>query len=244
MRIVRTALLLVVCCAVSLGAASADKPVKVLLIAGDDIGPYHDWRDISESTRDVLVASGRFDVKVSEDPLILESKAALAKYDVILMTLFTNSDPSITDAAKENLLSFVEGGKGFIVQHLASASFKDWEQFGKLCGRKWVMGKSGHGPRSVFQAKIAKKDHPITQGLEDFSIFDELYSKLQGDEPIEVLVSAYSDFSKAEEPLVFVRPYGKGRVVHNAFGHDFKAIKHPTMQQIICRSTAWAATGK
>ncbi len=240
MRGIRTGLLLVLCCAVCAGAA----PVKVLLIAGDDVAPYHDWRDISESTRDVLVASGRFDVKVCEDPMILESKTALAKYDVILMTIYTNTDSSITDLAKENLLSFVEGGKGFVVQHLASASFKDWDEFGKLCGRKWVMGKSGHNARSVFDVKIVKKDHPITEGLEDFKIFDELYSKLQGDEKIDVLVSAYSDFSKTEEPLIFTRPYGKGRSVHNAFGHDFKAIKNPTMQKLICRSVEWAATGK
>jgi hypothetical protein len=62
------------------------------------------------------------------------------------------------------------------------------------------MGTSGHGPRSVFDAKIVKKDHPITQGLKDFQIFDELYSKLQGDGPIDVLVSAYSDWSEKEEP--------------------------------------------
>jgi len=244
MRGVRAALMLVLCCVISVGAFAAEKPVKVLLIAGDDIAPYHDWRDISESTRDVLVESGRFDVKVCEEPMILESKTALAKYDVIVMTLFTNSDPSITDAAKENLLSFVEGGKGFVVHHLGSASFKDWDEFGKLCGRKWVMGKSGHNPRGVFEAKIVKKDHPITKGVENFRIFDELYSKLQGDEKIEVLVSAYSDFSETEEPLIFVRPYGKGRSVHNAFGHDFKAIKNPAMKKLICQSVEWAATGK
>jgi len=227
-------------------AMAAEKPaqIKVLLIAGDDVAPFHDWREISEKTREVLAGSDRFDVRVSEDPLILESDAALKNYDVIVLTMFHRGTPKMTDQAKENLLNFVKGGKGFYVQHLASASFPDWAEFGKLCGRKWVMGTSGHGPRSVFDAKIVKKDHPITKGMKDFKIFDELYAKLQGDEQIEVLVSAYSDWSEKEEPLVFTRPYGKGRSVQNAFGHDFKAILHPSMQQLIRNGVEWAATGK
>ncbi len=225
-------------------AARGAEPIRVLLIAGDDVAPYHDWREISEKTREVLAASSRFEVRVSEDPLILESNAALARYDVILMTMFHRGTPEMTGRAQENLLNFVKNGKGFYVQHLASASFGDWAEFGKLCGRYWVMGTSGHGPRSVFECKIANADHPITKGMGTFKIFDELYAKLQGDEDIEVLVSAYSDWSKQEEPLVFARPYGKGRSVHNALGHDFKAILDPNMQKLIRRGVEWAATGK
>ena len=62
--------------------------INVLLIAGDDVAPYHDWREISEKTREVLVSSPRFDVKVCEDPLILESSTALQRYDVVLLTMF------------------------------------------------------------------------------------------------------------------------------------------------------------
>jgi len=227
--------------------AYAEEPaakIQVLLIAGDDVAPFHDWRDISESTREVLVESGRFDVRVSEDPLILESNNALAAYDVIVFTIFNKSVPMITDQAKKNLLDFVKGGKGFYSQHLASASFGEWEEFGKLCGRHWVMDTSGHGPRSNFPVKIAKKDHPITKGMEDFKIFDELYAKLQGNGPIEALVVAESDWSEQTEPLVFTSKYGQGRSVHNALGHDYKAIKNPSMKTLIVRSVEWAATGE
>ena len=245
-RLMIAATLAAVCClAAGLSAQSGKQDqIRVLLIAGDDIGPYHDWREISENTREVLVASPRFDVKVCEDPLILESNAALEKYDVILLTLFNSSTPTITGQAKENLLNFVKKGRGFCVQHLASASFSEWEEFGNLCGRKWVMGTSGHGPRGVFTAKVVNAKHPITKGMKDFRIFDELYAKLQGDAPIEVLVSADSDWSKQTEPLLFVRQYGKGRSVHNAFGHDHKAIKNAGVQRLIRRSVEWAATGK
>ena len=236
----------VVVLSVSLTAGAAEKAaqVKVLLIGGDDVAPYHDHHEITEKTREALAASDRFNVKVCEDPLILESNAALKGYDVIVLTRFDRGTPAMTDQAKANLLSFVKGGKGFYVQHLGSASFPKWDEFVKLCGRKWVMGTSGHNPRSVFEARIAKQDHPITKGMTNFKIFDELYSKLQGDTEIEVLVSAYSDFSEKEEPLVFTTPYGKGRCVHNALGHDFKAILNPDMQQLIRRSVEWAATGK
>ena len=245
-RLISTAMLLALPALLLLSAvSSADPPAKinVLLIAGDDVAPYHDWRSISESTRQVLVESGRFNVKVCEDPLILESTNALAAYDVIVLTMFNKSVPTITDQAKQNLLDFVQGGKGFYSQHLASASFSEWEGFKKLSGRNWVMGTSGHGPRSVFGVKIAKKDHPITRGLDDFKIFDELYAKLQGTGPIEVLVEADSDWSEQTEPLVFTSSYGEGRSVHNALGHDYKSIKNPNMKILITRAVEWAATG-
>jgi len=202
----------------------------------------HPWREMSETTREILVKTGRFDVKVCEDPHILESETALKGYDVIVFTIYTR--PTIPGQAQENLLNYVKGGKGFFVQHLASASFAKWEEFGKLCGRKWVMGKCGHGPRSVFKSNIVNKEHPITKGLSDFETDDELYAKLQGTGKIDVLVSADSDWSKKTEPLVFTRSYGKGRVVHNAYGHDRKALMTPNVQKIIARGVEWAATGK
>ncbi|MBN2592221.1 MAG: ThuA domain-containing protein [Sedimentisphaerales bacterium] len=227
----------------SVGAAEKPAQIKVLLITGDDVD-VHPWREMSETTREILVKTGKFDVRVCEDPYILESETALKAYDVIVFTIFSRRVQMLPSHAQENLLNFVKSGKGFFVQHLASASFPKWEEFGKLCGRKWVMGTSGHGPRSVFKANVVNKEHPITAGLEDFETDDELYAKLQGTGNIDVLVTAGSDWSKKTELLVFTLRYGDGRVVHNAFGHDRKALMTPNVQKIIARGVEWAATGK
>jgi type 1 glutamine amidotransferase len=228
-----------------MGANPPEKPaqIKVLLITGDDVSA-HPWREISETTREILVGSGKFDVKVSEDPLILESAAALKNYDVIVFTIFAQKLGELPAQAQENLLNYVKSGKGFFVQHLATASFPKWDEFGKLCGRHWVMGASGHGPRSVFEAKVVDKEHPITKGMENFKIDDELYAKLQGSGDINVLVEADSDWSKKTEPLVFTCDYGQGRSVHNAFGHDGKVITDANVAKLVCRAVEWAATGK
>lgn len=223
-------------------AAAAPK-TRVLLITGDDVGP-HPWREMSEATRSVLVASGKFDVKVAEDPLILESAAALKNYDLVFLSYYNSKNQPLTDQAKENLLAFVKGGKGFALSHLSSASFKEWSEFRKMVGRYWVMGTSGHGPRSVFKAKIKAQDDPITKGMSDFEADDELYAKLQGDVPIHVLVEADSNWSNKTEPLAFTLEYGKGRVFQEAFGHDGKAIANPGVAKLIQRGCEWAATGK
>ena len=228
-------------------ASGAEKApsIRVLMITGDDVAPAHNWREMSEATRKILVDTGRFDVKVCEDPGILESASALKHYDAIAFLIFTRSRPEISDVAKKNLLSFVKGGKGFVVQHLASASFAKWDEFGRLCGKKWVMGTSGHGPRAVFTAKIADTSSPITAGMDaSFQVDDELYAKLQGDAPIQVLVEAYSDWSKKTEPLAFTQSYNDGRVFHHCFGHDGKALSDPNVAKVIARGVEWAATGK
>ena len=122
--------------------------------------------------------------------------------------------------------------------------FPEWAEFHKLVGRYWVMGKSGHGPRSVFKVTIAQKDNPMVKGIADFETDDELYAKLLGDAPINTLATADSDFSKKTEPMVFTTEYGKGRMFHETFGHDGKAVKTPSVAKIIARGCEWAATGK
>jgi type 1 glutamine amidotransferase len=224
-------------------AAEAAKKIKVLIVTGDDVG-VHPWYEVSQAIRETLLAAKKFEVRVCEDPGVFESASTLQRYDVVFLHFYNAKLPTLSDAAKQNLLDYVKGGKGFCVSHLSSASFKEWAEFQKLCGRYWVMGKSGHGPRGKFQVKIADKTHPITQGLEGFEADDELYAKLLGDAPIHVLVEADSDWSKRTEPLAFTVQYGQGRVFHETFGHDGKAIRNPSVQKLIQRGTEWAATGK
>ncbi len=241
----------------TLSAAAADAKIKLLLITGDD-EVVHKWRETSVATGDILVNSGKFDVKIVEDLSCLENADDLKRYDVIFLHRYHRTgQPS--DKVKENLLSFVKGGKGFVVAHLASASFgptvkregdtvtvvqKGWEEFNKLCGRCWGARVSGHGPRAKFTVNIAHRDHPITKGIQDFEADDDLYANLQGDAPINILATADSDWSKKTEPLVFTLEYGKGRVFHEAFGHDVTALKNASISKLICRGCEWAATGK
>jgi uncharacterized protein len=242
------ALFLATICLLSADRAQAadakPKPIKVLLVTGDDAAPAHNWQEVSQAVRDTLNAAGKFEVRVVEDPALLDSAAGLDRYDVVFLQYYNAKSPTLSDAAKANLAKFISGGKGMVVAHLSSASFKEWDEFKKMCGRYWVMGKSGHAARSTFKVKVTNQDHPITKGMADFEADDELYAKLQGDAPINVLVQADSDWSHQTEPLAFTLEYGKGRVFHEAFGHDGKAVKNPSVQTLIVRGTEWAATGK
>ena len=225
----------------SLHAAQIPAKARVLIITGDDVSPAHDWLSCAAATREVLRQSGRFDVDVVGSPEVLVDEVNLKNVDVVYLMVYNARTPTLSDKGKENLLNFVRGGKGLVVTHLSSASFKEWPEFKALCGRIWVMGTSGHGPRGVFKAVVVDKASAITKGIEDFSQDDELYSKLQGDTPIHVLLQADSDWSKKTEPLAFTLGYGKGRVFHHTFGHDVKALSTPEVRTLIVQGTAWAA---
>ncbi|MEI7901826.1 MAG: ThuA domain-containing protein [bacterium] len=227
---------------VGIQAAEAAK-IKALVITGDDVGA-HKWQETTPCTKDILDKAGKFDTTVVEGLTTLNSKEELAKYDVLYFMLYNNKKVELSNTAKTNLVDFVKDGKGLVVTHLASASFPKWEEWGKLCGRYWQMGASGHGPGGEFESKVVVKDHPVTKGLNDFKTTDELYAKLLGEEKINILVTADSDWSKKTEPMVWTLDYGKGRVACHTFGHEKKSFESAGVQKVIVNATLWAATGK
>ncbi len=220
--------------------APAPRKIKVLLVTGFDV---HKWRQTTPLTRTILEKTGRFDVKVCEDVGIFES-SSLGSYDVIVLNYGFWRAPEPGARARQGLLDFVRSGKGLVPLHFACSSFQGWKEYEELLGRVWKKGTGGHGPRSKFKVNIVKPAHPITAGLADFEADDELYARLSGTAEIEVLASAYSDWSKKVEPIVFVKSYGKGRVVHNVLGHDLESRAIESYATLLSRGVEWAATGE
>lgn len=226
----------------SVGSAkAADEKIRVLVITGFDF-PSHVWEESARLNAAILEESGRFDVEISSDKEVMAQLPG-SDFDVVILNFGFWNEAEPSDEAKSGLLKFAEQGGGVVALHFACASFQEWDGFHDLLGRVWVKGTGGHGPYGPFTVDVVNHEHPITAGLESFQTEDELYARLDGEGEIEVLATADSDWSGATEPLVFVKRYGEGRVVHNLLGHGLDAKRVPAYQTLLIRGTEWAATG-
>jgi type 1 glutamine amidotransferase len=232
-------------------AADDPRPVKLLIITGDEVGA-HDWKATTQAMRDFLSAQGRINVQVTETPAKDLTDENLAKYDAFLLNYRETKPTEETkwsDANKAALFKAVKGGKGLVVYHFASSGFADSPEFEKLIGGGWR--KQGfHGPKLVFSVKATDVKHPISAGLA--SPFphpiDELYSNSKMVPGNVVLATAYCDPSTPkgtgkDEPVIWINEYGGGRVFHSVLGHDTVALADPVLQEWMRRGVEWAATG-
>ena len=212
-----------------------------MIVTGFDVGS-HKWEESTRLVHAILDKTDRFDVTISDDKEVFAS-TKLSDYEAVILSFGFWIEAEPTEKAKMGLLDYVKNGGNVVALHFACSSFQDWNDYGVLLGRVWKKGVGGHGPYGEFEVNIKAPNHPITKGLSDFKTEDELYAKLTGDEEIEVLASAYSDWSRKVEPIVFVKRFGKGRVVHNVLGHALDSKQNPSYQKLLVRGVEWAATG-
>jgi len=228
------------------GAAEATT-IRVLLLSGRN---NHDWKTTTPALVKILEASGRFTVTVENDPPSLGA-GDFAKYGVIVSnwTPWPNIKQRVWDAETEKaFLEFVRGGKGMVVFHAASTAMQTWPEYQQIVCATWGMGQTGHGRRHEFKVKITDKAHPVTSGLADFDIFDELWHRVPVQSGAKALCTAFSAKANGgtdqDEAVAFHTRFGKGRGFNLVLGHDVRAMSCPGWQALMLRGTEWAATGK
>lgn len=228
-------------------AADAKKPIRVLLVTGDEI-PVHKWRETAPLLATELRKDPRMDVRMVEDARFLDSEA-IHRYDVIVLNYMNWHTPAPAEAARNNLKKAVENGKGLVLFHFACGAWHvwpelknpAWPEFKNLAGRAWDEKLRAHDRHGKFRVEVAMPEHPIVKGLEAFDTTDELYTCLAGDRPIDVLATARSKVDSKDYPMAFAFDYGKGRVFHCTLGHDVPALANPPVAELYRRGTAWAA---
>ena len=227
--------------------AACSEPLRVLILSGKH---NHNWQETTPLLKRIYEESGRFVVDVTNDPASCNAET-FASYDVVVSNW--TSWPSVNrewgEETEKAFLEFVRNGKGFALFHAASATFDTWTDFQQLIGATWRKGEggTGHGQIHTFEVIIADKDHPITRGMNDFFITDELWDNMGTQPNIHVLCTAFSSKetkgSGKDEPVAICTQFGKGRCFNLVLGHDTKAMENVNWKMLMLRGTEWAATG-
>lgn len=239
--------------------AQQPKKIQVLIITGQN---GHDWRAVTPPMRKALEDTGRFEVRVTEE-FRGGGPETLAPYDVVVLNYFDRNRPELRwgERADNALLDFVKSGKGLVVYHFSVAAFNGWQEFEKICGGNWRPNNGHHSAGHDFTVDIKDANHPITRGLKKSfpQPKDELYANLkwQPEGPYRILATAWDEHAlyhgKARQPIpgaginqpmFWVRDYGKGRVFTTVLGHDGPAVETPAFVVTFTRGAEWAATGE
>ena len=204
-----------------------EKDTKVLLLVGG--ADYHDQPEHRQILSDFIGAE--FNLTMTDNLEVL-IPGTLDNYDVVV-NYTTFVEP--TDEQVGTLLDAVKGGKGFVGIHGATATFWNSPAYLEMIGGKFI----AHDVNKEFLVQIsdarAVVPHPITKGVDNFTIQDELYI-IEGD------ITRWEILARAEgHAVIFNKTYGKGRVHNNALGHDAGALNHLSFQRLVNNGIAWAA---
>jgi len=152
----------------------------------------------------------------------------------------------IDAAQREELLSFVREGKGFVAAHVGLTAFESWPEFLDLIGARF----DGHPITGAGTIVNEGGDFPATKHFPaTFPFNDEFYQpKAHSREQIDVLLRL--DLSKVapspslhlngDYPLAWAKTYGKGRVFFGSFAHSSETWDLKDIQQMYFEAMKWA----
>jgi hypothetical protein len=148
------------------------------------------------------------------------------------------------------LVELFNGGIGLVSLHHNLGAHAGWDEFHRIIGGKFFVEPgeidgekhpqpSGweHGQR--LKVTVADPKHPITRGLKDFEIEDEVYNHYYTSPKVRVLLK--TDHPKNDPELAWVTRYGNSRVFYLMLGHDHLAYENPNYRELVARGIRWAA---
>ena len=142
------------------------------------------------------------------------------------------------------LADAVAGGKGLLALHASCVLDEDTDHtMIELLGCRYLSHGPGHH-EGTYEVHV-DGDHPITNGVTNFTLFDEYYEigiSNNGISNLGIRVLAWRDAPGGRtEPVLYVREHGLGRVCYFALGHDMRAWGQPMFQRIARQAIRWVS---
>jgi uncharacterized protein len=212
----------------------ADRKIKVLVLTGGHgfkAEPF--FKMFSDNPEITFTAAQQ--VKAAEG----YDRDDLFTYDVVVLY---DSPSIITDAQKARFLALFDQGIGVVVLHHAYLSYPMWGEYARIAGGKYVytqeqldsgLTSSTYKGNVDIPVTVVAKNHPVTAGLHDFVLHDELYSNMH------MAGNATPLLMDGDEWLAWYRIEKRSRVVGTILGHGCYA--DPNYRKFLAQSIRWAA---
>ncbi len=208
---------------------------SVLIILG---GTWHDFDGFAATMRPVFERAGY----IVETTYELEALTRLDKTDckaVLMYTCLTEQQEDGRPATLKHsdtqvtaLVEWVRAGGGLLAAHAATVAGQSSPALRALMGGVFVT----HPPAFAFTVYPLYRGHPITAGIEAFTVHDELYVQ---EYDADVEVHAVTVDRGVAYPMVWSRSEGRGRVVHIAPGHGPEVWSLKPYQRMMQQALDW-----
>lgn len=161
--------------------------------------------------------------------------------------VFYDMYQNITENQKAAMLKLLDEGVGMVFLHHALVSYQDWPEFEKIIGGKYHLKTSNGQPASTykhdvnFTVKIANGSdaHPITKGMQDFEIHDEVYGSYSVGNHVNALIQ--TDHPESTPKIGWSHQYKNSRIVYLQLGHDHFAYENNNYRTLVQRSIWWVS---
>jgi uncharacterized protein len=138
----------------------------------------------------------------------------------------------MTDENANALAAWVQKGGALLALHAATVAAQSSPVFRRLVGGVFIK----HPPACSFTVYPLYGEHPITAGIQAFSVYDELYiARTEPDVQVH-LVTCHEEFAY---PLAWSRSEGLGRVAYLALGHDRRVWELPEYGKLVQQMVTW-----
>ncbi|MCH2112018.1 MAG: ThuA domain-containing protein, partial [Planctomycetes bacterium] len=186
--------------------------------------PYERIRSVFGS-----LAQQGFQLEWEED-LSFVTPERLGDFSCVVMYANQAQHSTVPQPFMKGLRDFVQSGGGFVALHCTTGCFMESPEWLEFVGARFV----SHGGE-VFTQEMVVSDHPLIKDWIPFESWDETY--VQTHVPSDRTVLAM----RGEEPWMWVRNEGKGRVFYTASGHDERTWTQPEFLDLLARAIDWTA---
>jgi type 1 glutamine amidotransferase len=215
--------------------------IKVLILSGKN---NHEWQKTTPVLMKMYKETNLFEMSVTDLPDTLKY-SDMKQFDVMVSNwnMWPDSVIRLTKEWENDFSRYVKNGGGVVTFHAGATSFYKWDNYHKVGIGRW--GKDTKHSTTRGKITVYDQQHPVTKGISDFYITDEIWEKTDIDPDAKPLASVTAtdmhDGHQIIDNAVFVSKSGRGRTFYIILGHDQRAMLNSGLQTLLLRATQWAA---
>jgi type 1 glutamine amidotransferase len=203
--------------------------MKKLLVIGEYNALYHPLSALEEQLKSIL--SDEFVLEFTENYNNLDYNELKNYQAIISYTDCWDNGPSTGFAAA--LQCYIITGGSLLVIHNGISLQKKYEM-AQMIGAKFM----GHPERTNLRYTDFNQEHPIMNGITEFSLYEEPY-QFEFDPFVEKTVLFYYTYEDTQYTAAWAHNYGKGNIVYLSPGHDSSIFECTEFRKIIRNSVNW-----
>lgn len=152
----------------------------------------------------------------------------------------------LTKDQKTDMINLLEKGKGIVFLHHALVSYQDWPEFQNIIGGKYLLSEVNGHPKSTYKhdvnipIEIVDHNHPITSGLDNFQIRDEVYGDFLVNSNVTPLLKTNHPLST--ELIGWCHTYSNSKIVYLQSGHDHHAFENRNFRKLLINAIHWVSS--